>query len=231
MTGHQKDILFVLTALHGRLSGNHQKQFQTIFGPKLCIFLHYAHITPNSWALVDPTQWDHNFPTSWGNSGSLWFSGRCPFNRLAGYYEALNSQNGSFWGQKMQFFGPKSMLWKHHPIFFDTIMARHKKYNFFVLTGLHGGPWGGRRGRKTAFLTPQKATLCNWGSKTARRAAERPPTRKPKVSRVTSGYGGDMIPSSRVRPSPKKGGYMGVAIKKADFWAENGPKMQFVGPK
>ena len=40
----------------------------------------------------------------------------------------------------------------------------------------------------------------------------RGPTRKPKVSRVTSGYGGDMIPSSRVRPSPKKGGYMGVLV-------------------
>ena len=66
-------------------------------------------------------------------------------------------------------------------------------------------------GRKTAFLTPKKATLGNRGCKTARRAAERPPTRKPKVYRVTSGYGGDMIPSSRVRPSPKKGGYMGVA--------------------
>ena len=46
MTGHQKDILFVLTALLGRLSGNHQKQFQTIFGPKICIFLRYAHVAP-----------------------------------------------------------------------------------------------------------------------------------------------------------------------------------------
>ena len=40
-----------------------------------------------------------------------------------------------------------------------------------------------------------------------------------------------MIPLSRERLSPKKGGYMGVALKKTDFWAENGPKMQFVGPK
>ena len=66
-------------------------------------------------------------------------------------------------------------------------------------------------GQKTAFLTRKKATLGNRGCKTARRAAERPPTQKLKVSRVTSGYGGDMIPSIRVRPSPKKGGYMGVA--------------------
>ena len=46
-------------------------------------------------------------------------------------------------------------------------MARQK-------TAIHGGPWGGRRGRRTAFLTPQKATLGNRGCKTARR--ERPPT-------------------------------------------------------
>ena len=63
VTGHQKEILFVLTVLHNRLSGNHQNQFRMIFGPKSCIFLRYAHITPNFWALVDPTQWDHNFPT------------------------------------------------------------------------------------------------------------------------------------------------------------------------
>ena len=90
-----------------------------------------------------------------------------------------------------------------------------------MLTAKHGGPWGGRRGRKTAILTPKKVTLGNWGCKMARRAAKRPPTQKPKVSRVTLGYGGDMIPSSRVRPSPKKGGYMGEALKKADFWAKN----------
>ena len=28
---------------------------------------------------------------------------------------------------------------------------------------------------------------------------------------VTSGYGGDMMPLSWIRPSPRKGGYMGVA--------------------
>ena len=66
-------------------------------------------------------------------------------------------------------------------------------------------------GRETAFLTPKKATLGNRSHKTARRAAERPPTGKPRVSRVTSGYGGDMMPLSRVRPSPRKEGYMGVA--------------------
>ena len=77
-------------------------------------------------------------------------------------------------------------------------MAGHQKDNFFVLTALHGGPRGGRWGQKTAFLTLRKATLGNRGHKTARRAAQRPPTGKPKVSRVTSGYGGDMIPLSQV---------------------------------
>ena len=66
-------------------------------------------------------------------------------------------------------------------------------------------------GQKTAFLGPKKATLGNRGRKTARRAAKRPPTGKPKLSRVTSGYGGLMIPLSRVRPTQKNGGYIGVA--------------------
>ena len=37
------------------------------------------------------------------------------------------------------------------------------------------------------------------GRKTARRGAERPPTGKPKLSIVTSGYGRDMIPLSWIR--------------------------------
>ena len=48
-------------------------------------------------------------------------------------------------------------------------------------------------GPKTVLLGPKRATLGNWCRKTARRAAKRPPTGKPKVSRVTSGYGGLMI--------------------------------------
>ena len=65
--------------------------------------------------------------------------------------------------------------------------------------------------QKTAFLGPKRATLGNRCRKTARRAAKRPPTGKPKVSRVTSGYGDVMIPLSRVRLRPKKAGYIGVA--------------------
>ena len=47
--------------------------------------------------------------------------------------------------------------------------------------------------------------------KTARWAAERPPTRKLKLSRVTSGYGGLKIPLGRICLTPKNRGYMGVA--------------------
>ena len=66
-------------------------------------------------------------------------------------------------------------------------------------------------GQKTAFLDPKRATLGNRGHETARQAAKQPPTRKLKVSRVTSGYGGLMIPLSRDRPSRKNGGFIGVA--------------------
>ena len=72
-------------------------------------------------------------------------------------------------------------------------------------------------GPKTALLGPKRATLGNRCRKTARRAAKRPPTGKPKVSRVTSGYGGLMIQMSRVRLSQKNGGYIGVAKKMLNF--------------
>ena len=45
--------------------------------------------------------------------------------------------------------------------------------------------------------------------KTVHRAAERPPTGKLKLSRVTSGYGGLKIPLGRIHLTPKNGGYMG----------------------
>ena len=68
-------------------------------------------------------------------------------------------------------------------------------------------------GPKTALWGSKKAILGNRCHETARRAAKRPPTGKPKVFRVTSGYGGLMIPLSRVRLSPEKVGYVGVALK------------------
>ena len=64
---------------------------------------------------------------------------------------------------------------------------------------------------KTAFLAPKRVILGNRGHKTSRPATEWAPTGKPKISKVALGYGEDMVPSSRVRLSPKKGGYMGVA--------------------
>ena len=79
-------------------------------------------------------------------------------------------------------------------VFFEAV---HKK--------LISGP------KKTAFLGPKRAILGNQCRKTACQAAKRPPTGKPKVSRVTSRYGDVMIPLSRVRLRPKKAGYIGVA--------------------
>ena len=73
------------------------------------------------------------------------------------------------------------------------------------------------RAKKVAFLDPKRATLGNRGHETARRAAKRPPTEKQNLYRVTSGYGEDMIPLSWIRLTPKNGGYMGVALKNADF--------------
>ena len=66
-------------------------------------------------------------------------------------------------------------------------------------------------GPKTALLGPKRPTLDNRGHETARRAAKRPPTGKPKLSRVTSGYGGLMISFGRVRLTQKNGGYIDVA--------------------
>ena len=64
---------------------------------------------------------------------------------------------------------------------------------------------------KNALLSPKGVILGNRGHETVCRAAKRPPTGKPKVSRVTSGYGGLMIPLSRDRLSRKNGGFIGVA--------------------
>ena len=46
---------------------------------------------------------------------------------------------------------------------------------------------------KNPLFGPKRATLGSRGQETARRAAKRPSTGKPKVSRVTSGYGGHVI--------------------------------------
>ena len=113
-------------------------------------------------------------------------------------------------GKKCSFLARNPFFW-NFPTLFVTIMTGHQKDNIFVLTPLHGCSQKNGFGPKTAFLDPKRATLGNRGHETARQAAKRPPTGKPKVSRVTSGYGGLMIPLSRDRPSRKNGGFIGVA--------------------
>ena len=115
----------------------------------------------------------------------------------------FRAKNAVFW--------PEIHFFRKLSNFFVTIMTGHQKDNIFVLTPLHDCPHKNGFGPKTAFLDPKRATLGNWGHETARQAAKRPPTGKPKVSKVTSGCGGDMIPSSWVRLIPIKGGYVGVA--------------------
>ena len=103
MTGHLKNNLFVLTALQGGLWGGGGGAPRPLFGPKMARksdFLHYTHITHPFWSQTDSTQWDHNFPISWGNSGYLWVSGRCPFVCPAGCCMAPITENLQFCAQK-----------------------------------------------------------------------------------------------------------------------------------
>ena len=88
--------------------------------------------------------------------------------------------------------------------FFVTIMTGRHIGKVFVLNSSYGGRWGGCWGPKIPLLAPKRAILSNRGQKTAHRAAQRALTRKPKVSRVTSGHGEDMIPLSQVCQGPKK---------------------------
>ena len=60
MTEHQKENLFVLTALYGGLLCRHQGPFLA----QNSTFLRYTHITAFLWAQTDPTQWDHISPIS-----------------------------------------------------------------------------------------------------------------------------------------------------------------------
>ena len=116
-------------------------------------------------------------------------------------------------GQKWALAAPQELVQQHE---------RHKNVVFLV-SGHDGNEEIGGCGQKIDFwpknplLGPKRGTLGNRGRKTARRAAKRPPTRKPKVSRVTLGCGEVMIPLSRIHWSPKIGCYMGVAKKNANF--------------
>ena len=66
---------------------------------------------PLFWPQTDPTQWDHNFPMSWGNFGYLRFSCRCPFGCSAGRFLAPNAQNGPFWVENA-IFRPQRLPWR-----------------------------------------------------------------------------------------------------------------------
>ena len=139
------------------------------------------------WGSYDPIECSPSEPQKWVLQGVAW-------------------KKGKFWAKN----GPCRPPEARHA------MSQHKTVVFLV--SCHNGNnffgwclWKMSFRPKNSIFDPKKATLGNRGCKTARRAAKRPPTQKLKVSRVTSGYGGDMIPSIRVRPSPKKGGCMGVA--------------------
>ena len=93
----------------------------SIFGPKICIFLHYTHITLIFWGQMDPTQWDHKSPISCGNSGYLRFSDMWSFGLSAGSFMARIAQNGPFWAQKGCFLARNKFLWTSS-ILFVTIM-------------------------------------------------------------------------------------------------------------
>ena len=67
------------------------------------------------------------------------------------------------------------------------------------------------------------------GQITAHRAAKRPSSGKPKLSRVTSGYGGSMIPLSRVCLSQEMGFYS-FSAKKCRISGKNGPQQPTRGP-
>ena len=111
-------------------------------------------------------------------------------------------------------FGPKMAL--EPP---QELVQQHDQHeNVVFLVSRHDGTKKNGRcpqklisGQKTSFFDPNRAILGNWVQKTAHRVAKRPHTRIPKVSRVTSGYGGLMIPLIRIHLTPKNGGYMGVA--------------------
>ena len=114
--GTPKRQPFCVDRLAGWSPGGYQGPFLGQKWPENLIFLHYTHITHLFWSQTDPTQWDHNIPISWGNSGYLWFSGRCPFGCLPGCFMALIAQNGLFGGHKCSIW-PKFIFWRPSPNF------------------------------------------------------------------------------------------------------------------
>ena len=126
-----------------------------------------------------------------------------------------------FWPQKGSFWSIRAIFWaKTGPLYpprsLPCNMINTKMLSFWCPVMMvpkknERCPQKLISGQKTSFFDPKRAILGNWGQKMARRATKRPHTRIPKVSRVTSGYGGLMIPLIRIHLTPKNGGYMGVA--------------------
>ena len=116
----------------------------SIFGPKICIFLRYAHITPIFWGQMDPNQWDHKSPISWGNSGYLRYSGIWPFGRSAGRFLAPIAQNSPFWVKKWCFLARNQFLWTSS-IFLVPSWRDTKKTTFSCWSCCWTSSWGGSR--------------------------------------------------------------------------------------
>lgn len=58
---------------------------------------------------------------------------------------------------------------------------------------------------------PKMAKIQDEPQKAAHQVAKQPPAKKVNLTRVTSSYGGLMIPLGWIHLTPTKGGYMGVA--------------------
>ena len=127
------------------------------FGPKFCIFLRYAYITPICSGPTDPTQWDHKSPISWGNSGYLRFSCRWPFGRLAGRFVAPIAQSGPFVVQKSCFLARNHFFVNSHAtestqkccLFGVQSLWRQKNWTILEKKWISG--------QKTAFLARKSA--------------------------------------------------------------------------
>ena len=133
-----------------------------------------------------------------------------PSEPKKGWFHRCSVKKCRIFGQKCSFLAPNPFFFLPVQFFCHHHDGTPKRQHFSVESFARVSTKNGF-GPKTAFLDPKRATLGNWGHETARQAAKQPPTRKLKVSRVTSGYGGLMIPLSRDRPSRKNGGFIGVA--------------------
>ena len=118
------------------------------------------------------------------------------WNFFTGFCQVPNKQNTSHQCQLLQSYWQYCLNLHVLSRYNSKTVCQHKFYS--ATESLFG-------------TLPKMAKIRPGGWKTARRAAKRPPTGKPKLSRVTSGCGGLMIPLSRVRRSRKNGGYIGVA--------------------